>query len=80
MNNRGGCERFTDFSLKFIRRPFYPTSFWRTGGVFSIKVAAERKIQTNHCLLRQQNLSFTAARNVKRFLYQRLLSWSYLVI
>jgi len=24
------CIRFTDLSSKFIRRPFYPPSVWRT--------------------------------------------------
>ena len=40
MNNKGGRERFTDFSSEFTRhlsgglarRVFYPPSLWRTGG------------------------------------------------
>jgi len=35
MNKRGGCERFTDFCSKFIRRV--------SGGVFSVKIAAVRR-------------------------------------
>jgi len=56
MNNRGGCERFTDFSSRlahrlsggFIRRYFYQPSLWRIGGVFSVKVAVGREMQTIH--------------------------------
>jgi len=40
----------------FIRRLFYPPFLWRdggfirrlSGGPFSVKVAAEREMQTNH--------------------------------
>ena len=34
------CIRFTDFGSKFIRRV--------SGGLFSVKVAAGREMQTNH--------------------------------
>ena len=35
MNKRGGCERFTDFGSKFIRRP--------SGGLFSVKVVVIKR-------------------------------------
>jgi len=48
MNKRGRDEGFTDFSSRFTRSLFYPPVVWRDGGLFSVKVAAGREIQTNH--------------------------------
>jgi hypothetical protein len=48
-------NRFTDFCSKFIRRPFYPPVVWRTGGQFSVKVAALKRNGT-------QSLSVTEAK------------------
>jgi len=53
-----GSERFTDLTSRlarqlsggFIRRIFYPPYLWRSGGVFPVKVAAGREMETKHYL------------------------------
>jgi len=48
MTNSGGCERFTDFCSKFTRRVSGGLVRRYFGGLFSVKVAAGREMQTNH--------------------------------